>query len=733
MPAKELISEDSFINILENVCNFVSILETGNRTDAIESLICLVIYEFYEDSLKTPECITTIINDVFSIEVETGEITSIIDTLIEKKFINITESGIYSISENIKNDIYSKKEQIKNLEISIKEKFLKEIKKEEIMSDPEEFWKTLYFYLSLTFRRHGMQASALLSGEDIASESQQESLTELLNKSIEKFLNDHRDIQIAKKEISKFMASVSDDDEKAKFIVMLADGAFNYFLLSVDPIASKNLRSNLEELTILLDTNFLFGILSLHNNLQVSISNNLLYAISKHNFPFKLKYKEKTLEEIKSTLSYYGGVLKSREWAKGLSRAAVSLSNNCSGIELKFHELNKNNLISPDEFLRPYMHVDVLLKEKNIELDKESNIDEEEAKDICSKYKQFLEDNGKWGKSYNVMYHDASLLLEARKIRKSSPSSLNAGALILTCDYYFYKFDIVTCKHNNIDSCVLLPSLFWQILRPYIPTDSDWDRAFASTFSLPEFRTISSRSSAACTKMLQMLAVNKNISEESALKILSNDILIQKISQMTSEDEIVQAIENEFVNENVILQEEIASLRTEIDQERKEYKIEIENNIAALNEEVVKRRRAEHTLEKERQDAEREKRKAEDEINAVDEARKKLEQEKAQQKDHLSAVQRREFTNRIVIAVVLSVLISGICLFVLNSMNTDIYGISLCSAWGIALQASIFVAIFLLVAIAILKEYRKPLFWILLCDGFAIAITLLSSMPNGKQ
>lgn len=233
--------------------------------------------------------------------------------------------------------------------------------------------------------------------------------------------------------------------------------------------------------------------------------------------------------------------------------------------------------------------------------------------------------------------------------------------------------------------------------------------------------------------MLQMLAVNKNISEESALKILSNDILIQKISQMTSEDEIVQAIENEFVNENVILQEEIASLRTEIDQERKEYKIEIENNIAALNEEVVKRRRAEHTLEKERQDAEREKRKAEDEINAVDEARKKLEQEKAQQKDHLSAVQRREFTNRIVIAVVLSVLISGICLFVLNSMNTDIYGISLCSAWGIALQASIFVAIFLLVAIAILKEYRKPLFWILLCDGFAIAITLLSSMPNGKQ
>jgi len=130
--------------------------------------------------------------------------------------------------------------------------------------------------------------------------------------------------------------------------------------------------------------------------------------------------------------------------------------------------------------------------------------------------------------------------------QNSSPSSLNAGALIITCDYFFYKFDVFTCKHNNIESCVLLPSLFWQILRPYIPSDSDWDKAFASTFSLPEFRMISSRSSAACAKMVQMLAANKNVSERSALRILSNDILIQKISRMTSDDEIMQAIENEL-------------------------------------------------------------------------------------------------------------------------------------------------------------------------------------------
>lgn len=175
------------------------------------------------------------------------------------------------------------------------------------------------------------------------------------------------------------------------------------------------------------------------------------------------------------------------------------------------------------------------------------------------------------------------------------------------------------------------------------------------------------------------------------------------------------------MNENATLQEEMASLK----KEKEEIEIEIERKNTALNEEKENTRLLKEKFEKEKQNAEEEKK-------ASNEVREKLEREKGEQVASLIAAQKRNSFYRIVITVICGLLASAICLFSLNYIIAPACGVSLFSAWGIALQLSIVAALFLLVAAFILKEYRKTLLWLFLVDGVAIAITLLSSMPSAK-
>jgi len=78
---------------------------------------------------------------------------------------------------------------------------------------------------------------------DIAPEYS-ESLSFLLNEVIK----DHfpkEQFQIAKKVVSAFLSSVGNHSDRAAYIGQLADGAFNYFALTVAPDVSKQFLKRL--------------------------------------------------------------------------------------------------------------------------------------------------------------------------------------------------------------------------------------------------------------------------------------------------------------------------------------------------------------------------------------------------------------------------------------------------------------------------------------------------------
>ena len=107
---------------------------------------------------------------------------------------------------------------------------------------------------------------------------------------------------------------------------------------------------------------------------------------------------------------------------------------------MRYHQRFAETGITVEAFFRPFHHADVLLAEKGIDtISPENNRTEERAK-LISEYKEFLESRKK-DKAYKLIDHDMTVLDIVRQLRSKSASTLEAGALLVTCDYSLYRFD----------------------------------------------------------------------------------------------------------------------------------------------------------------------------------------------------------------------------------------------------------------------------------------------------
>jgi hypothetical protein len=323
-----------------------------------------------------------------------------------------------------------------------------------------------------------------------------------------------------------------------------------------------------------------------------------------------LRYHEATHKEMQSTISHYWQMLRSRKWERGISRAAAS-ARYVSGIVAKYHQMNAEQGIDVDSFFGVYRHTDELLKDKNISIFKTETQQEEIINELALQYHEFLSKLGK-EKPDKVIEHDMVVLDAVRRLRSDVESSIEAKALLITCDYTLYRFDWETSRQEGRLASVVLPNLFWQILRPFVPSDSDFDRSFAETFAIPEFRTIGSGASEACSKLLCLLALYKDFPEETAARLLSNDLLIDGLRKIEDGKEFQNYVDNAIATDNTLLMEEKAALekKLELERERKgEKEKELEKSYRQKKLEIValkkamsaKEREAKVGIEKEKQ------------------------------------------------------------------------------------------------------------------------------------
>jgi uncharacterized membrane protein len=114
---------------------------------------------------------------------------------------------------------------------------------------------------------------------------------------------------------------------------------------------------------------------------------------------------------------------------------------------------------------------------------------------------------------------------------------------------------------------VVMPNHFLQMLRPLVPATDDFDRRFVETFAIPEFRVIGSDYSATVSKVLSYLATYSSIPEETAVHILADELLIQRLKGVDEDsEEFRHSVDNAVAKENERLLEEIAHWKLEAEQ-----------------------------------------------------------------------------------------------------------------------------------------------------------------------
>ncbi|MBI4584114.1 MAG: hypothetical protein HY717_08835 [Planctomycetes bacterium] len=583
---------------LQQMCNYVAIAETTNPAESLRELILHTLFTFEEEKASSVQEVADILKTMFGVDAPTHQVQEALDQSTSAGQVHQPLGTNYILTADARAKVKARIDQAAQLQERVRMQWLTEIVGRFPILNADLAWGALQDYLAKAFLRHGIQVAVFLDPSVELPPEYAASLSTLLAESVQaEFGSTHA--ESARHAISDFLASVGKNEERAQFIAECADGAANYFSLAVSPDVAGRFREKLSPLTLFCDTNFLFGVLDLHVHPFVEVSNELIGAISKHTLPIKLRYHTATLRELQSSISHYGDILQRHRWTRALSRAATT-SRFMSGIELKYHQKHAENGVEVDAFLRPYQHVDVILKQHNIDIYRPSADRLTERATLQAEYQEYLKRLQR-EKLYELIAHDVAVLDCVRSLRSNAATTLEAGALLVTCDYSLYRFDSDASRIAKTQASVVLPNVLWQILRPFIPASQDFDRSFAETFAIPEFRTIGSGSAKACSKMLGLLAAYKDFPEETAARLLSNDLLIDHLRAAQDDKQFQAQVESAIASENQVLLEERAALAKQVetlraDKERAEKELTEQKEAAAV--EVAKAQEAIHANKK---------------------------------------------------------------------------------------------------------------------------------------
>jgi len=549
----------------EQMCNFVAVAQTRSIEETLHGLIfqCLIVFEhLHADARQFRENVQILCGVDFT----EGEVQLALDTLVRDGKLIKNSSG-YALATPVRAEATQRLHEAQDLERTVKEQWANQVENTAPILSTDAAWSSLRTYLAGAFRQHGLQTVAVLDPHIDTGGNNLDGLTRLLDNAVKGQFPEEQRAQ-AKNVLREFLSGISAHGDRARWVVQLADGVFNYYSLTTSPEVSQRLRQNLTELTLFFDTNVLFGVLNLHVHPHVEVSQRLLRAVQEHKLPFKLRYHERTKAEMQSTIEYYGDRLRGRTWSQSLSRAAAN-SPLISGIEARFHRMNAERGITPEVFLRPYEHFDAMLKEKGIDIYRSGELRTEERALLFAAYRDFLVKR-RPEKGDDGIEHDSTLLDSVRDIRsrRQQASTLDSGALLLTSDYLLYRFDWANSRNERITPSTVLPSTFWQLLRPFLPPSEDFDRAFAETFALPEFRSIGSGAAKATSRLLEIMSSYSDLSEELSVRMLSNDMLIDRLRQETDPEKSREIVELEITAEYQALGKEKEALERQLQEQK---------------------------------------------------------------------------------------------------------------------------------------------------------------------
>jgi hypothetical protein len=560
-------------NVFNDLCHIAAIAGEENNNLVMENLVKTAFVMSKKTELMGVEEVSKVIKGSFNVDMNEAIVQSCIDRLINKKeFKRKHKSKSISITNESYKEVENKIEQAKEVESLVRASWIKNIS--HYMIDccenwEHEIWNVLVLYLGKIFRRHGVQTISLVCPDFELDDSVQSSFDNFLQEAITANCK-CADSSLCIKAVSDFFINI--DEPKSAYLSQILDGTFNYFSLSVEDKTMSFIRSMANELEVFLDTNFLFGLIDLGDDHEKIVSMQILDSIKKHKLPYRILCHRATIEELQRYLHSAHDRLRGKSWSPALSRAAIS-TNELSGADRAFHTFNSSSPLDVDVFFSKFDHLEKLLEALGISICEYAEGDDEAEQikhESVARFKEFIEENRKFGsKTYQSYSHDMTLLSEVKKRYKHSKTIFESGSIILTKDFNLYLFARREFSGKGSVAPIAMPALFLQLISALSSDAREVKRGLVEAFAMPEFRALRSDYKRIKQKALSYLTMYSELSEETAIKILANEIVLRKLKKVEDDElKFQEEIESALVDENNRLAQEAMRLEDELCQER---------------------------------------------------------------------------------------------------------------------------------------------------------------------
>src|SRR6266542_4358509 len=262
-------TKTDYKQLLSRLCHLVALSEAKKIEGVVDSLVTNVI----EIDSSNPACNKAKVDEAlrvyFGVQLDTKDIESSIARLFSGgTLVRGTEKGTFALSPAGRATQLKRVADAAKLEGEVRAQWVASIKAQFQPSTDQaeaELWACLKAYLTRLFRRHVAQTALVASGKQVSDAELETSISELLSDALSEECKT-LDRNQAGPAVQGFLREQT--PERAQYIAQLLDGTFSFYALFTDEATQNYLKAAIPRITIFLDTNFLFGVLNLHDNPQ---------------------------------------------------------------------------------------------------------------------------------------------------------------------------------------------------------------------------------------------------------------------------------------------------------------------------------------------------------------------------------------------------------------------------------------------------------------------------------
>ena len=345
------------------------------------------------------------------------------------------------------------------------------------------------------------------------------------------------------------------------YLLSYIHGYFNIESLGLQESSLNSFRpepGKTYKLKLVLDTNYVFSILKLHDNPANDLVNSIQEISKKLKGKFVISYHvhPRTIKEFQHSLEYEIKKLCDIKFSIPIAKAIVS-SSSVSGVTKQFAEqyLKANGALKVSDYIEPYTSsLTTILKNFGINI-------YNSTEDVILKSDEYLQDLSNLiqkndalkedrRRGFSSIEHDLLLWHTVNNARPlMCDTFLEAKIWIATIDHRFVDFD--KSKKAAVPIC-LEPSVILDILQIWLPRDEILNEQLLNIIRIPlyshEFVKDAEAATAKIISLISRFSSADGLTEDTIHKLLLNKTLRERIVTAKSQEEEVQLIQDNLLN-----------------------------------------------------------------------------------------------------------------------------------------------------------------------------------------